>query len=168
MFDEQFIEFCATTLNIHKEQSFESNLSKLEYLAHKGFKEHLGALQIWYRDRLNDHSRDFFWIVSQRLGLSVKHTCEECCFSIDCQHDCCFQLLKFHYEKRIRNQGGGDNIATDTSDYLRKRSRKQFEEQNIDLSTISTLENSNIMKDRCDKKRYLDHDQLLTNNKRSR
>ena len=33
-YDEQFIEFCATTLNIHKKQSFESNLSKLEYLAH--------------------------------------------------------------------------------------------------------------------------------------
>ena len=37
VYDEQFIEFCATTLNIHKKQSFESSLSKLEYLAHKGF-----------------------------------------------------------------------------------------------------------------------------------
>ena len=37
VYDEQFIEFCATTLNIHKKQSFESSLSKLEYLANKGF-----------------------------------------------------------------------------------------------------------------------------------
>ena len=77
-----------------------------------------------------------------------------------------FPVTQFHYEKRmflceeIRNQGGG-NIAPDTSNYLWKRSKKQFEKQDIDISTISILENSKNMKDMCDKKRYLDHDQLL-------
>ena len=62
--------------------------------------------------------------------------------------------------EEIRNQGGGDNIAPDTSNCLGKRSRKKSEKPDIVLSTISTLENSKNMKDRCEKKRYLDHDQL--------
>ena len=45
VYDEQFIEFSATTLNIPKKHSFESSLSKLEYLAHKGSKEYLGVLK---------------------------------------------------------------------------------------------------------------------------
>ena len=51
VYDEQFINFCTETLNLWKEQISEPSLSKLEYLVNKGFREFLGVLQIWYRDR---------------------------------------------------------------------------------------------------------------------
>ena len=44
VYDEQFITFCATSLHILTEQNSELSLSKIEYLANKGFIEYSEVL----------------------------------------------------------------------------------------------------------------------------
>ena len=100
VFDGLFVEFCADSHNISIFINSESTLLKLKYLAHQGFKEYLGILQLWHRNRIQDECGIYFGKLLQTLDPVTTHRCEERIFSGNYTHDCCFQLLKFHYNQQ--------------------------------------------------------------------
>lgn len=148
--DNLFIEFCASSFEIDIDKTSESNVSKLKYMAHRGFKEYIGVLQIWYQDRMVDKFGSHFGRTLQILDPSTIHRCEECSFSDHCTHDCCFSLLKNHYDKQlfVRNVSIAvddvkDTSPTNSSLYLGKRTREIFD-QNSEL--LADLNNNQQIK----------------------
>ena len=50
----------------------------LRHLAYKGYTEHLGFLQHWYRIRKNDDEGQSFHKIQELRNPSTKHQCEQC------------------------------------------------------------------------------------------
>ena len=124
-------------------------------------------LQLWYRDRQYGQTGELLERVLKSLDILKIHRCEECLFSTDCTHDCCFQLLKFHYEKHVsmgkhvQNKVGDDGTALDLKNRLGKRSRKQFEYQNSKMSWATTLQDMSIVENKSNKEIYSSFGQLV-------
>ena len=49
------------------------------------------------RNELGNH----FFKFLQTLNPLTIHQCKECIFTDHCTHDCCLQLVKYHYNKQI-------------------------------------------------------------------
>ena len=151
VFDEQFVEFCADSQNIEIDKNSESTLLKLKYLAHRGFKEYLGILQIWYSSRLQDEHGIYFSKLLQTLAPSATHSCQERVFS-GYTYDCCFQFLKLHHDKQteirqnIQQIDGNDPIFQfKVNKCLNKRKRK-LSDLDDELSSDSICDDENAVK----------------------
>ena len=130
--DELFTDLCANSFQICIDKSPQSYENKLKYMAQRGFKEYIGGLQIWFRERMQDKLGQYFCKILQTLDPSTIHLRQECIFLEDCTHDCCFQLLKYQFNKhqsiiKFSDSANGVNSTVQGKYCLGNRVRDQLD-----------------------------------------
>ena len=130
--DELFTDFCANSFQIHIDRSSQSYENKLKYMAQRGFKEYIGILQIWFRERMQDELGHYFCKILQTLDPSTIHLCQEFICLEHCTHDCCFQLLKYQFNKHQSMRKFSDsairvNCVVQRKSCLGKRAQDQLD-----------------------------------------
>ena len=133
--DALFLQFCARSFSIEYSQDSTDTDCILKYLAHRGFKEHLGSLQYWYHSRFDDERGRYLSKVQELQDPSTKHFCEECVFSDLCTHECCFKLLKSSLGQKILFRENGDCRLVESS--LGKRQRNKSAALKVINVTVS-------------------------------
>ena len=121
--DYLFVQFCAKSFSAECDKDSSNNDCILKYLAHHSLNEHLGSLQYWYRSRLDDERGRYFAKVQELQNPYTKQFCEECIFSDDCTHECCFKLLTYIFHQKSLSRVGVD---AKTVSCLGKRKREKW------------------------------------------
>ena len=119
--DSLFCQFCTHSFSMEYDHDSSKIEYVLRYLANKGFTEHLGFIQHWYRSRKSDDEGKNFRKIQELRNPSTRHQCEQCIFTEICTHDCCLKLLSYTYHQKVKAVNYDDN--NNKPSILCKRSR---------------------------------------------